>query len=152
MASSVGANPDRPAGRLMSEFRGLVRPRDPSSSWDAAGQQDEAKLGRVQTTIVALFQIHGPMTDETLVERYTALESTDPDVQRASAQSVRSRRHELQVKGLVRDTGRQGRTTLGNAATIWAARETKGPEAVVAAAGPTFTTPVSKKEAENELW
>jgi hypothetical protein len=111
------------------KYHGLVRARDPESSWDAAGQQDTAKVNRVQSTILALFSRHGDMHDETLVERYTAVERTDPTVQRATAQSVRSRRHELQVMGLIRDTGRHGTTSLGNRAAVFGLPERKDPDA-----------------------
>jgi hypothetical protein len=109
------------------EFAGKVRGRDPASSWDAAGQQSEEKLNRVQSTILNLYRRYGPMIDEQLCERYIEHERKDSTIQWATAQSIRSRRHELLVKGFCVDTGNQGRTTLGNSATIYTAREEKAP-------------------------
>jgi hypothetical protein len=109
------------------DYHGLVRARDPGSSWEAAGQQNDVKIGRVTATILDLYKRFGPMIDEELCARYAEVEQSDPTVQRATAQSIRSRRHEAVVQSLVRDTRRHRPTSLGNPASVHALPEPDDP-------------------------
>lgn len=104
------------------EYRGKVRGRDPEASWEAASLQAESKVSRVQGVVVSLLDTYGPMTDEQLVEQYTAYAFMDSSVPNVTPQSIRTRRHEATIKGLVVNTGRHALSKLGNKATLWAVR------------------------------
>jgi len=102
------------------EYRGTVRTRDPETSWDAAGHQDETKADLIKGVIITLFKAYGPMTDETLVDRVEAYAWMHPGVPRVTPQNIRTRRKALQVAGQVQDTGRRAPTRAGATATVWA--------------------------------
>ena len=57
------------------------------------------------------------LTDQVLVEYYR-LEETHP---RQSESGIRSRRHELVVLGLVRDSGQRVKLLSGRSAIVWTA-------------------------------
>jgi len=90
--------------------------RDPSPSFEAAQSISTERLTDVQDRILVLFKIMGPMPDDTLISYF---EEYYPN--RATDQSIRSRRAELVKRGLVRDSGRDGKSKHGNRCTVWEA-------------------------------
>ena len=102
------------------EYRGAVRSRDPETSWDAAGLQDESKADLVKGVIVTLLKTYGPLTDEELVDHFEAYTFMHAGVPRVTPQNIRTRRKALQTAGQVRDTGRRAPTRAGATATVWA--------------------------------
>ena len=91
--------------------------RDPSPSFEAAQAITAEKLTDVQERVLSLLRILGPTTDDELIGWWLEY---NPDT-RATDQSIRSRRAELVRKGLVRDSGRDGKSKHGNKATVWEA-------------------------------
>jgi hypothetical protein len=100
------------------EFRGKVRDRDPESSWEAAASQTRGKVSVVKTAVFALLAAPGH-TDESLYAAYLAYCDGHSSMPRVSPQSVRTRRAELVQQGLVKDSGRLGRSERGNKSIIW---------------------------------
>jgi len=89
---------------------------DPETSREAAESIPLERVSEVQHKILTLLKIHGPMSDEQLVERFDGCWPSS-----ATDQSVRSRRGELVRKGLVVDTGRRSTTRYGRSCVVWGA-------------------------------
>ena len=87
---------------------GLVRRRDPSTSWEAASAQTVGKRASLQRTIYRLLNGY-PMTHEGLVARLPL----------ASPSGVRSRCAELVAAGWVVDSGERRRTSAGSPSIVW---------------------------------
>ena len=85
--------------------RAHARRSDPETSHAAAASLSSEKLRASQAEVLRLLREHGPMTDLDLIE--LAEESQT----RQSDSGLRTRRKELVVKGLVRDSGK--RFTMG---------------------------------------
>ena len=96
-----------------------VRSRDPGTSWDAALAQSGGGRRLLQGQILSLLTLR-ECGDEELVER-VATRRRRQQMPPVTPQNVRSRRHELRLQGLVRDTGRTVPTRAGRRATVWAA-------------------------------
>lgn len=95
----------------------------PHSRWNAPDTSRQAaesisleRVSEVQHKILTLLKIHGPMSDQQLVERFDGCWPSS-----ATDQSVRSRRGELVRKGLVVDTGRRSTTKYGRSCVVWKA-------------------------------
>lgn len=100
-------------------YSGKVRARDPETSWSAAALQTDTRAEQIKAVIVDLLMVHGPLTDEQLVDRYDAAVFMR-DAPAATPQNVRTRRKALELDGRVRSTGRRARTRSGSTATVWA--------------------------------
>jgi transcription initiation factor IIE alpha subunit len=81
--------------------------RHSPTSVAAAKSQTKSKKEGDKQTIIAALELHGPLTDEQIVER-TGI----------GANTVRPRRVELVREGLVQAVG-EGRTASGKRATTW---------------------------------
>lgn len=89
-----------------------ARKTDPVTSHEAADRvQNHTAL---QKAILTVYVWAGPMTDEQLL---TVWESYSPLL--VSPSGLRSRRHELTVMGLVKDTGERVKTRSGRKAVVW---------------------------------
>lgn len=107
------------------ELRGLARTRagvlDSGTSLSAAALQSARKVDLIKTVVLSLLATYGAATDDEISDRFEAYCWLHPEVPTVTGQSLRTRRHALCVQGLVRDTGRPGRSKLGNPATVWEA-------------------------------
>jgi len=74
----------------------------------SAAEEIEPSVGRLQALVLAELKTNGPGTDEELMERTGLAPNT-----------LRPRRRELQLKGLVGDSGRRKPTKSGRAAVLW---------------------------------
>jgi transcription initiation factor IIE alpha subunit len=81
--------------------------RHSPTSVEAAKSQTKSKKDGDKQTIIAALELHGPLTDEQIVER-TGI----------GANTVRPRRVELVREGLVQAVG-EGRTVSGKRAVTW---------------------------------
>jgi hypothetical protein len=95
---------------------------DTGTSLEAAALQTTRRTDRVKAVLLDLFAAHGPMTDDDLVDRYSERAAAFSTVPTVTPQSVRTRRHELVVAGLLHDTQAFGFSKLGNRATVWGPR------------------------------
>lgn len=119
----MGQEPDANdhGGRRMSgQFDGLVRDRNPETSWDAAARQTQEHRTAVASTIVILLSMHGPSTDEQIEDHYAEYIRTRPWITPVTPQSLRTRRKALWVEGRVRPTGEKQPTRSGSSAAVWA--------------------------------
>jgi predicted ArsR family transcriptional regulator len=98
----------------MSTFRGqhyidfdAPAQRHSPTSVEAAKSRTKKKTEIDRETIIAALELHGPLTDEQIVER-TGI----------GANTVRPRRVELVREGLVQAVG-EGRTVSGKRAVTW---------------------------------
>jgi hypothetical protein len=104
-----------PAGDDDEEPR--ARATDPPESHAAAASVVD--LSERQAAIVKVFRIYGSMEDDQLVERYGKLVGLYPEqYPQQSASGIRTRRHELTVKGVVVKTGSIKKGT-GRMASTW---------------------------------
>lgn len=92
---------------------------DTGTSSDASGKQSAQTKDRAKAVILSLIAEHGPLTDDEIVFLYRDRAHAYTSVPLITPQSVRTRRHELVIAGLVRESG-IGRSDLGNRATLWA--------------------------------
>lgn len=109
------------------EFRGLVRDRDPETSWTAANLQTHNKSQALHRDILWILNTAGPLTDDEIAARYLVLVTEWPMLYRwATPQSLRTRRREM-VDGrrgssvCVRDTGEKRDSANGGPSTVWGA-------------------------------
>lgn len=103
------------------ELPGMVRARDPETSWKAA-ERTVGKRHAIRLYVMDLLRRNGPLTDEELFLRYSRAVARG-DVPASSPQAVRTERSRLHVAGLVRDTGDRKTSTWGRSAIVWAAQE-----------------------------
>lgn len=107
-----------------TDFHGKVRARDPETSWDAAAEQTEEHVSRVQRSLYSLLVDYGPMTDDELWKEWERHRSWSETLYpQVTQQRLRSARSELRTQGKVIDSGRKGVSPTGRAATIWQASE-----------------------------
>jgi len=104
---------------MTGQFDGIVRDRDPETSWDAAARQTDERVNHLQAAISVILGTRGPLTDEQLVDEYDAYRASRPRVLAVTPQSIRTRRHELHVAGKVRPTGQRRATRSGSSGTVW---------------------------------
>lgn len=78
------------------EYRGKVRARDRETSWEAASAQTNTKTAALQKIIYFELLSHGPKTDEELLISIAGRVKVTPS-------GIRTRRHELEVAGWVRE-------------------------------------------------
>lgn len=105
--------------RMTGQFDGLVRDRNPETSWDAAAKQTEGQVTAVASTIVVLLSMHGPSTDEEIEAHYAEYVRTRPWISPVTAQSLRTRRKGLWTAAKVRPTGEKRPTRSGGSAVVW---------------------------------
>lgn len=79
-----------------TEYRGKVRARDRDTSWEAASSQTNTKTAALQILIYRELLEYGPKTDEELLIRIGRLQPVSPS-------GIRTRRHELELAGWVRE-------------------------------------------------
>lgn len=91
-----------------------VRSRDPETSWDAGGI-DEEKVSLVSNAILALLS-EKPRTDEELFKAYTTR-----GYPLVTPQRIRSARSQLVRMQKVRSTDTYRPTVLGYKSTVWEA-------------------------------
>lgn len=91
--------------------RAVARRTDPDTSHDAA--ESIRNLRASQDAVLATFWRFGPMTDQELVDRYAG----PPQ----STSGLRTRRHELVDRGLIRDSGERRKLESGRLAIVWTA-------------------------------
>lgn len=89
-----------------------TRPDDPVTSHAAAGTT-LIELRESQSEVLGLFQDVGPMSDTDLVATAQRLEV------KQSVSGLRTRRSELVTMGLLRDSGRRGKTENDRDTIIW---------------------------------
>lgn len=77
-----------------------ARGSDPETSHEAAAAQDPEKLRDSQREVLTLFEQHGPMIDLTMMA------CAERAGIKQSPSGLRTRRHELKEKGLLRHSGR----------------------------------------------
>jgi hypothetical protein len=92
---------------------------DPGTASDAGDQATPAVRDRVRAVIVTILKERGPLTDDEIIDQYTARAGSHPLVPVVTPQRVRTARHGLVLDGLVHDTQAFGFSTLGNRATVW---------------------------------
>jgi hypothetical protein len=91
---------------------------DPQTSREAASRVTQDKLTQTQERILHLVRMHGPLTDEALIDLYRHIWPES----KTSEQSIRSRRSELSRRGLLLIVpDKQGVTKLGGKCRIWRA-------------------------------
>ena len=86
----------------------VARRSDPDTSWEAARSVDHIRES--QAEVLALFQHHGPMTDEMARSLYHGKQSLS---------GFRTRRSELVDQGRLVDTGRRARGSTGRRMILW---------------------------------
>jgi hypothetical protein len=96
----------------------IARTTDPETSHEAA--RSITGLRRSQRDVLRVLRSYGPMTDEQLVARYTALAKLkDSALRPQSPSGIRTRRAELRADSLVRDSGTRATMTTGRRAIVW---------------------------------
>jgi len=93
----------------------LARATDPDTSYEAAEKILEPR-GEIQENIHALFVEHGPMHDDRLILRYRAAHG------HIRESTVRTRRHELVVAGVLEDSLEVEVLASGRSSIIWRLR------------------------------
>lgn len=91
----------------------LYRGSDPATSREAAASIRD--MPAMQACVYATLLQIGPATDEELFRELRDIGVLISD------SGARTRRHELEARGLVRDSGLSGRTVSGRKATVWEA-------------------------------
>ena len=97
----------------------LARSADPHTSHEAAASLTD--LRRQRAVVYNLFDIFGPMTDETMLRRAEQVREWDGRHIHISPSGARTRRSELVRAGLLADTGERRKTSSGRSAIVWAA-------------------------------
>jgi hypothetical protein len=92
-----------------------ARRSDPETSHAAA--RSVRNVTANQQAVLGVFRERGPLTDEALVNWYSA----ESDVPRQSPSGIRTRRRELVDKKKVVDTGEKRALSSGRQAIVWAA-------------------------------
>lgn len=92
---------------------------DAGTSSDAAESLDRSDRERVAAAITVILSEFGALTDEQIVDRYTARAGANPSVPRVTPQRIRTARSELVHVGQVRDANLLAFSKLGNRATAW---------------------------------
>lgn len=104
---------------MAGTFNGLVRDRNPDTSWDAAAKQTTSKREALQAAIRVLLATQGDLTDEQIADAYVEYQRTRSWLPLTTPQSLRTQRHALHVAGTVRDTGERRPTRAGSTAAVW---------------------------------
>lgn len=89
-----------------------TRTTDPSTSH--AAEKSVSKLAESYRIILDLFEKHGPMNDEQLLDRWK-YEAPKP----GSPSGIRSRRSELVAAERLRDSGERIKMTSGRMSIVW---------------------------------
>lgn len=88
-----------------------ARAKDPESSHEAARQATN-KLRESQGAVLRVFDAHGPMSDEQLLENYALFEQRHT-VPPQSPSGLRTRRHELVLLGKIVYSGQRDQSAQG---------------------------------------
>lgn len=94
------------------EPRARARRTDPQTSHDAANSLPSDRIRASQNAVLSFLRRHGAMCDADLVARYDGEPQQSPS-------GLRTRRKELERRGLVVDTGTQTLLPSGRWATVW---------------------------------
>lgn len=94
----------------------VARATDPETSHEAAASI--TGLRETQLDVLKVFRVWGPMTDEQLVGRMTAVTRRGGKRQQ-SPSGIRTRRFELVSQGVIKDSGRRAMMTTGRRAIVW---------------------------------
>lgn len=97
----------------------VARRDDREASKAAAASLSSEAITAAQKHVLEILKHYGPQTDEDILRFNHA---GFMDYGRLSPSGARTRRCELERKGLVYDTGRRVRTKTGRMHTVWAAR------------------------------
>jgi hypothetical protein len=100
------------AGWIHQQLEARARSTDPDTSHDAARSIGE--MTEVRQAVLDILRAIGPATDEDLEHAYHA--SSAP---RQTGQSIRTRRRELVLMGLVGESGTLKRKASGRHAIVW---------------------------------
>lgn len=93
----------------------VARTTDPGTSWAAANSV--TNLRESQSEILRLLREHGPMTDEQIFGHLQTW--VDRKGKMISLSGARTRRKELESKGLVADSGERALTKANRQTIIW---------------------------------
>lgn len=97
---------------------------DPGTSWEAARSIDPNQLRAREQAVLRVMKVYGPLHNDAIIVRYR--EHTGAwSLPSQTDQSIRSRRSELTVKGLVIDTGDKVVLASGRRAVVWRAIDHK---------------------------
>jgi hypothetical protein len=91
--------------------RAVARATDPPTSRAAAESLTAERIRESQEAVLKVFRACGAMTDVELVERYFG--------PKQSTSGLRTRRHELVERGLLRDSGKRRTLESNRQAIVW---------------------------------
>jgi hypothetical protein len=97
--------------REMTEPHAVARATDPETSWDAADSVKDIRKSQEQ--VLKIFRRHGPLSDEAMIHKASIAGVMQ------SHSGLRTRRNELVTLGLLKDSGRRGKTMSNRSTTIW---------------------------------
>lgn len=122
-----------------------ARSGDPETSRVAAASVDEHSQRTLQRAVLRILREYGPLTDNDI-----ALAHKQTSVVPFSLSGLRTRRHELVVRGLVHDSGRREVLESGRRAVVW---EAVGVSAPVRTLGPETTeSELERLRRQHELY
>lgn len=107
---------DRPGGVVNSRTRPMATD---GHSVEAAQLVDDATRAKVEVVILDILRVAGPLVDDTIIALYESRAENYPGIPRVTPQRIRTSRANLSRRALVIDSGREGRSALGNPATVW---------------------------------
>lgn len=106
----------------MSELRGLVRERNPETSWSAAEAQTKSRMELTKIAIEKILRDSpAGKADHEIELSYNAIRDR-LKLPPITGQALRTRRKMLQIEGRVRDSGRTTLTATGHKSIVWIAR------------------------------
>ena len=105
---------------MAGRFDGIVRDRNPDTSWEAAAKQTFSKREALRAAIRVLLATRGDLSDEQIADAYVEYQRNRTWLPLTTPQSLRTQRKWLVVQGVVRDAGERRRTRSGSTATVWA--------------------------------
>ncbi|MBO0979904.1 hypothetical protein [Microbacterium sp. SD291] len=88
-------------------------------SVEAESKADAATLAKVEVVVLDILRTAGPLVDDSIVALYRSRVEHYPGVPMVTPQRIRTSRARLTRRGHVADSGRIGKSALGNAATVW---------------------------------
>ena len=106
---------------IQQEMFAHARVTDPDTSHEAAASASQRITDAQQAVYQVMLEIGYPITDWQLVREYDLRCYTKDPVLHQSESGIRSRRHELVVRGLVRDTGKRVQGAGNRKHTLWQA-------------------------------
>lgn len=92
----------------MRKIKINARRADPQTSWEAA--LSVRNIGYTQNAILSVVSRYGPVSDDDIY-RHLLIQ--------VSESGARTRRRELVDMGLIRDSGKRGKTASGRKTALW---------------------------------